>query len=263
MTDRHVDVKDEGRVRILTMDRPDRRNALTPQTVGEIEEALRDAAEGSTIGAVVLTGAGGHFSAGGDVDHILGAISGEDTALLTMMRAFHRVVVEIWESRLPVVAAVSGVAYGGGINLALACDLVVMSAEARLCEVFARRGIVPDVAGAYLLPRIVGVHRARELMLLAPEIDAARALEWGIANIVEPDPDAALATAVAKAAELASMPDYTVALTKKLVNHSLDSDLRSSLELEAVSQAAALRSKAATEGFEAFRQSRRRTEDRR
>lgn len=262
MTERHVSVKDEGRVRVLTIDRPDRRNALTPQTVAEIEAALRDAADGSAIGAVVLTGAGGHFSAGGDVDHILsqaGDAADDETALLTMMRAYHRVVVEIWESRLPVVAAVSGIAYGGGINLALACDLIVMSADARICEVFVKRGIVPDVGGAYLLPRIVGMHRARELMLLAPEIGAARALELGIANIVEPDPDTTLATAVEKATELAALPDYTVALTKKLVNRSLDTDLRGSLELEAVSQAAALRSKAAVEGFEAFRQSRRGT----
>ncbi|MBN9109153.1 MAG: enoyl-CoA hydratase/isomerase family protein [Pseudonocardia sp.] len=253
----HILVKDDGRVRIITIDRPDRRNALTPVTVAEMEAALREAADGSDIGAVVLTGSGGHFSAGGDVDHILDAAGGDDDAgLLTMMRAFHRVVVEIWESRLPVVAAVSGIAYGGGINLALVCDLVVMSADARICEVFVKRGIVPDVAGAYLLPRIVGMHRARELMLLAPEIGAERALELGIANVVEPDADAALATAVAKAHELAAMPDYTVALTKKLVNRSLDADLRGSLELEAVTQAAALRSKAAVEGFEAFRQSR-------
>ncbi|GEL22437.1 enoyl-CoA hydratase [Pseudonocardia sulfidoxydans NBRC 16205] len=252
----HILVKDEGRVRIITIDRPDRRNALTPVTVAEMETALREAADGSDIGAVVLTGSGGHFSAGGDVDHILDAAGGDDTGLLTMMRAFHRVVVEIWESRLPVVAAVSGIAYGGGINLALVCDLVVMSADARICEVFVKRGIVPDVAGAYLLPRIVGMHRARELMLLAPEIGAQRALELGIANVVEPDADTALATAVAKAHELAAMPDYTVALTKKLVNRSLDADLRGSLELEAVTQAAALRSEAAVEGFEAFRQSR-------
>jgi 2-(1,2-epoxy-1,2-dihydrophenyl)acetyl-CoA isomerase len=252
-----ITVTDQGRVRILAIDRERRRNAIAPSTVGELERALRAAAEDSGIGAVVITGNGGHFSAGGDADGVLDAIgSGEDTALLTLMRSYHRLVVEIWESPLPVVAAVSGSAYGGGFNLALACDLVVLSADARLCQVFVRRGVVPDVGGAYLLPRLVGTQRAKELMLLAPVIAAARALELGLANAVEPDPAAALERAVELAGQLAQLPSYTVALTKKLINHALDADLRGALELEAVSQAAALRSAAAAAGFEAIRRSR-------
>jgi len=101
------------------------------------------------------------------------------------------------------------------------------------------------------------MQRAKELMLLAPEIDALRALELGLANAVEPDPGAALASAIDKAEQLAALPSYTVALGKKLINHSADADLRGSLELEAVTQSAALRSAPAVEGFETFRQSRR------
>ncbi|MFR9806016.1 enoyl-CoA hydratase/isomerase family protein [Pseudonocardia sp. RS010] len=249
-----IGVSDEGRVRVLSIERRARRNAIAPSTVAALEAALRAAADDPRVGAVVLCGAGGHFSAGGDADAVLTAVgSGEDTALLALMRAYHRLVVEIWESPLPVVAAVSGSAYGGGLNLALACDLVVLSAEARLCQVFVRRGVVPDVGGAYLLPRLVGMQRAKELMLLAPVIDADRALELGLANAVEPDPEAALARARALAGEMAELPAYTVALTKKLLNHGLDADLRGALELEAVSQAATLRSAAATAGFEAIR----------
>lgn len=254
----HITVADKGRVRILTIDRPDRRNAIAPQTVAELEAALRAASDDAGVGAVVLTGIGGHFSAGGDVDAILDTAGTDDESdLLTMMRAFHRLIVELWESQLPVVAAVSGAAYGGGLNLALVCDLVVLSAEAKLCQVFMRRGIVPDVAGAYLLPRLVGMQRAKEHMLLAPVIGAEQAMELGLANAVEPDPDAAMAKAVDLATQIAELPPYTVALTKKLMNHGLDLDLRSLLELEAVSQAATLRSKAAVAGFEQFRQSRR------
>jgi 2-(1,2-epoxy-1,2-dihydrophenyl)acetyl-CoA isomerase len=245
---------DEGRVRVLSIQRPHRRNAIAPTTVAALEAGLREAAEDPAVGAVVLSGTGGHFSAGGDADAVLAAVgSGEDIDLLALMRAYHRLVVEIWESPLPVVAAVSGSAYGGGLNLALACDLVVLSADARLCQVFVRRGVVPDVGGAYLLPRLVGMQRAKELMLLAPVIDAARALELGLANAVEPDADAALARAVELAGQMAELPAYTLALTKKLMNHGLDADLRGALELEAVSQAAALRSTAATAGFEAIR----------
>lgn len=248
-------VEQRGPVRILAIDRADRRNALTPRTAQELELALRAAADDPGTDAVVLTGVGEHFSAGGDVGAILEQVAtGDDRDLLALLRAFHRLVVEIWESRLPVVAAVSGVAYGGAFNLALACDLVVLSADARLCQVFVRRGVVPDVGGAWLLPRLVGMQRAKELMLLAPEIDATRALELGLANAVEPDPEAALAAAVGMAERLAALPPYTVALGKKLINHSADADLRGSLELEAVTQSAALRSAPAVEGFETFRQ---------
>jgi 2-(1,2-epoxy-1,2-dihydrophenyl)acetyl-CoA isomerase len=251
MDQTEIAVSDQGRVRMLTIDRPTRRNAIAPATMAALETALREAADDPGVGAVVLAGAGGHFSAGGDADAVLAAVgSGRDTDLLALMRAYHRLVIEIWESPLPVVAAVSGAAYGGGLNLALACDLVVLSADARLCQIFVRRGVVPDVGGAYLLPRLVGMQRAKELMLLTPVIDAARALELGLANAVEPDPDAALTRALALAAEMAALPAYTVALTKKLMNHGLDADLRGALEMEAVCQAAALRSTAATAGFE-------------
>ncbi|MDN5917673.1 MAG: enoyl-CoA hydratase-related protein [Pseudonocardia sp.] len=253
-----IAVSNEGRVRVLTIERPHRRNAIAPSTVAALEGALRATADDPGVGAVVLSGAGGHFSAGGDAEGVLAAVgSGVDTDLLALMRAYHRLVVEIWESPLPVVAAVSGSAYGGGLNLALACDLVVLSADARLCQVFVKRGVVPDVGGAYLLPRLVGMQRAKELMLLAPVIDAQHAIELGLANAIEPDPDAALARAVELAGQVAELPAYTVALTKKLMNHGLDSDLRGALELEAVSQAAALRSSAATAGFEAIRAARR------
>lgn len=251
----NVTTEQRGAVRILAIDRERRRNALDSATAAGLERAVRDAGDDPDTHALVLTGVGEHFSAGGDVADILDTVaSGDDRDLLALLRTFHRLVVEIWESRLPVVAAVSGVAYGGGFNLALACDLVVLSADARLCQVFVRRGVVPDVGGAWLLPRLVGMQRAKELMLLAPEIDAKRALELGLANAVAPDAESALADAVDRAEQLAALPSYTVALAKKLINHSADADLRGSLELEAVTQSAALRSAPAVEGFEAFRQ---------
>jgi 2-(1,2-epoxy-1,2-dihydrophenyl)acetyl-CoA isomerase len=248
-----ITISDRGPVRVLSVDRPDRRNALRTETAEALELALRAAADDDGVRAVVLTGTGGHFSAGGDAGSILEHIAEDDPALLALMRAFHRLVVELWESRLPVVAAVSGVAYGGAVNLALACDLVVASEDARFCQVFVRRGVVPDVGGAWLLPRLIGMQRAKELMLLAPEIDARHAERLGLVNTVEPDADAALERAVALAEQLAALPPFTVALSKKLLNHSADDDLRGSLEREAVTQAAALRSRPAVEGFEAFR----------
>lgn len=245
--------RDEGPVRILAVDRPDRLNAMTPSTVVALEDRLRAAETDPGVGAVVLTGVGQHFSAGGDAHAILDVVADEDEAApLRLMRAFHRLIEAVWNTELPVLAAVSGVAYGGGFNLALACDLVACSADTRLCQVFLRRGLVPDVGGAYLLPRLVGMQRAKELMLLTPEIDGQRAHELGLVNAVVADADAALTRAVQWGTQLADGPRFAVSLTKKLVNGSTTGDLHSSLEMEAVTQTAALRGRAAREGFEQF-----------
>jgi 2-(1,2-epoxy-1,2-dihydrophenyl)acetyl-CoA isomerase len=244
-------VEDRDAVRILMINRPARRNALTPDTVDELRAQVQEA--DSSIGALVLTGAGGHFSAGGDAGAILDVIA-EDSgqALISFMRRFHGLVEAIWSSDRPVIAAVSGIAYGGGFNLALACDHVVCSADARFCQVFLRRGLIPDLGGTYLLPRLVGVLRAKELMLRTTELDAAQARELGLVNAVAADPSAALEAAVSVAAELAAGPRLAIALTKQMINSSMTGTLESSLEREALAQAAALQAGPARAQFEAF-----------
>jgi 2-(1,2-epoxy-1,2-dihydrophenyl)acetyl-CoA isomerase len=241
-----VTESDAGPVRVLAINRPDRLNAMTTDTAAELETALARAI-GDDVGAVVLTGVGENFSAGGDAGAIVSRIDAGDRALLDLMRSFHRLVEAVWLAEVPVIAAVSGVAYGGGFNLALACDLVVCAPGARFCQVFLRRGLVPDVGGAWLLPRLVGLQRAKELMLLTPEIDAAHAERLGIVNAVVEDP---LAHAVELGTRIAERSRLGVALTKKLVNASTTGDLRTSLELEAVTQTVAL--SGARAGFEQF-----------
>jgi 2-(1,2-epoxy-1,2-dihydrophenyl)acetyl-CoA isomerase len=247
-----ISIHDEGAVRVVAVDRPERLNALAVTTAAALERALREAGDDPAVGAVVLTGVGQHFSAGGDASAIVGTVGEGDDAILAMMKSFHRLVEEIWNSRLPVVAAVGGVVYGGGFNLALACDLVVCAADARWCQVFLRRGIVPDLGGAYLLPRLVGMQRAKELMLLTPEIDASKATELGIVNTVVSDADAARAQAIEWATRLAAGNRYATALSKKMINASTSGDLHGALELEAMTQTAALHGSAAVEGFARF-----------
>jgi 2-(1,2-epoxy-1,2-dihydrophenyl)acetyl-CoA isomerase len=248
-----VETAERGAVRTLTINRPHRRNAFTAG-VAELLRAEIDRAESDGVGAVVLTDAGGHFSAGGDAGAILDLADGvADDVPAKLMRAFHRLVDTIWTAPLPVVAAVSGVAYGGAFNLALACDLIICSADARFCQVFVRHGVVPDVGGAYLLPRLVGMQRAKELMLLAPEIDAAEAHRLGLVNAVLPDAGAALAHAIEVAARLAAGPRFAIAQTKKLLNASSDASLRSALELEAAIQSGLLQSEAVRQSFASFR----------
>lgn len=247
-----IEVSVHGRVRVLTINRRHRRNAMTIATAETLRAEL-DRAESDAVGAVVLTGAGGHFSAGGDADTVLGAVTDEaDDAPTRLMRAFHRLAETVWTVPLPVIAAVSGVAYGGAFNLMLACDLMFCSADARLCQVFLRRGVTPDVGGAYLLPRLVGLQRAKELMWLTTEIDAEHAQRLGLVNAVLPDPDAVLTHAVDVGHQLADGPRFAIAQTKKLVNASTAGTLQSALELEAAVQAGVLRAASAREGFRAF-----------
>lgn len=252
-----VVVSDENDVRTLTIARPERRNALSVGVALELTEAIEEA-ESDGIGALLLAGAGGHFSAGGDVESILEAVFGDsDDAPLRLMKTFHRLVEAIWDSPLPVVAAVSGVVYGGAFNLVLACDLIYSSKDARFCQVFMRRGVAPDLGGAYLLPRLIGMQRAKELMLLADEIDAIRAKELGVVNAVFEDPGAALSQARLVAERLAAAPRLTMAMTKGLINSSTGGTLATSLAAEAVTQAVLLRSAAAREGFGGFGNSKR------
>lgn len=248
-----IEISDHGLVRVLSINRPERRNALAVTTVEELHAAVEDARQSPDVGALVLTGTGGHFSAGGDAQAILEIIGDDaDDAPVRAMRSFHRLVQAIWDSELPVIAAVAGVAYGGAFNLALSCDLIYCSEDARFCQVFIQRGVVPDVGGAYLLPRAVGIHKAKELMLLAGEIDAHQARDLGLVNDILPDAGAVLTHAISIAGQIAERSSLAVSLTKRLVNSSTTGTLQSALELEAITQATILRSPSAQRGFQEF-----------
>jgi len=241
----------EGPVRILTFQRSARRNALSAPLMVRLEAALRAAQEADDIRAVVLWGVGGHFSSGGDATSILDAIDGPEGSIPHLMRRYQSVVKAIWSSPLPVIAAVDGVAFGGAFNLALACDLVLCTPTSRFCQVFSQRGLVPDMGGAFLLPRLVGMQRAKALMFFATEIGAQQALELGIVNELVADGEVR-ARAVELGCRLAALSSTAVSMTKQLLNASVG-DLGNALEMEAVAQHIALSTPAAKSGFERFR----------
>jgi 2-(1,2-epoxy-1,2-dihydrophenyl)acetyl-CoA isomerase len=166
-------------------------------------------------------------------------------------RGWQRLVSSILDCEKPVVAAVNGTAAGGGANLVLACDLVVMADTARLIEVFVKRGIIPDAGGCYLLPRIVGPQRAKELMFLGDELSAADCERWGIANRVVPAAELA-ATVDELAGRLASGPSKAIAMTKWLVNRSHESSRHTALEEEAYAQELVVATADMAEGIAAF-----------
>jgi 2-(1,2-epoxy-1,2-dihydrophenyl)acetyl-CoA isomerase len=223
------------------MDREARLNALGVELVDDVVAALNEVEADTEVRAAVLAGAGRAFSSGGDLADVGERVAGgEPEARIAVMGALQNLILGLRNSRLPIVAAVSGPAYGAGFSTALACDLIVAAADARFCQVFVRRNLVPDLGSAWLLPRTVGTHAAKELMLLGEEIDAARAKELGIVNRLVDTADDALAEAIGLAERLATPIPAVMTMAKDLINRGEATTLEDSLRIEALAQAIAL-----------------------
>lgn len=230
-----------GAVASVRLDRPERLNALGVQLVGDVERVLDEVEADREVRAIVLSGAGRAFSAGGDLADVGERVAdGQPWPRIDVMRRLQALIVRLRDSHLPVVAAVSGAAYGAGFSTVLACDLVVAAADARFCQVFVRRNLVPDLASAWLLPRAVGAQRAKELMLLGDEITAEQGRELGFVNRVMATREEAEAEAHALAERLAAVLPATMAMTKELINRSQALTIEDSLRLEQHAQAMAL-----------------------
>ncbi|MFJ8362449.1 enoyl-CoA hydratase/isomerase family protein [Streptomyces sp. NPDC093984] len=236
----------------LTLNRPDSLNAITPDLRELLIQKLQDASEDPAVRAVVLTGAGRGFCAGADLRG--GAGAGERIAgdvARTIRRGAQRLIAAVLDCEKPVIAAVNGTAAGLGAHLALACDLVLAAESARFIEVFVRRGLVPDGGGAYLLPRLVGPQRAKELMFFGDALPATDAERLGLVNRVVPG-HALEKTAREWAARLAAGPTRALALTKQLVNASLDTDRATAFAAEAAAQELNMTTADAQEGVASF-----------
>ncbi|MFJ6985135.1 MULTISPECIES: enoyl-CoA hydratase/isomerase family protein [unclassified Streptomyces] len=239
-------------VTTLTLNRPEALNALTPALRDRLIALLGDASADPDVRAVVLTGTGRGFCAGADLRGSGGG--GERVAgdvARTLRLGAQRLIAAVLDCEKPVIAAVNGTAAGLGAHLALACDLVLVTESARFVEVFVRRGLVPDGGGAYLLPRLVGPQRAKELMFFGDTLTAPEAARLGLVNRVVP-PGELSATAQAWADRLATGPTRALALTKQLVNASLDSDRATAFAAEAAAQEINLTTSDAHEGLTAF-----------
>ncbi|MGR6971098.1 enoyl-CoA hydratase/isomerase family protein [Streptomyces cynarae] len=242
----------DNHVAHLTLNRPDSLNAITPDLRELLIQELQDASADPAVRAVVLTGAGRGFCAGADLRG--GAGSGERIAgdvARTIRRGAQRLIAAVLDCEKPVIAAVNGTAAGLGAHLALACDLVLAAESARFIEVFVRRGLVPDGGGAYLLPRLVGPQRAKELMFFGDALPAGDAERLGLVNRVVPG-DALEKTAREWAARLAAGPTRALALTKHLVNTSLDTDRATAFATEATAQEINMTTADAREGVASF-----------
>ncbi len=237
-----------GGVRTITLNRPDVLNAIDAQLGEELFEALREAEGADDVRCIVLTGAGRGFCTGADVRDLT---PGKTVFGELLRTRFNRIVQRLRAMEKPVIAAVNGVAAGAGCNLALAADLRIASDRASFIEVFTRIGLVPDSGGTWLLPRLVGVGRALELMFFADPLDAAAAERIGLVNRVVPH-DELMARTMEWARRLAQGPTRAYGLAKRGVDHNLAVDLRTALEYEAYLQEIAGRTEDHKEGVAAF-----------
>ncbi len=250
-------ISDQGAVRCLTLNRPQSKNGLTIELVAALKQAVLDAGEQDGVRAVLLTGSGGSFCSGLDLKaavEMVQSMHSHDGSAPTLsneerMRSyFHGLIRALRSIDKPVLAFVDGPAAGFGCDLALACDLRVGTSRASFAELFVRRGLMPDGGSTYTLPRLVGVGKALELMMLGDTVTATEAGRLGLLNtVVDSEAEAA-----AYAGRLAAGPPLVLRAIKHAVYAALDSSLEEALEGEVRGQMKLLRTADFAEGMNAF-----------
>ena len=237
----------------LTLNRPDRLNALGDTLREDLQDAVTRASEDADVRVIVVTGAGKGFCAGGDVKAMNERREkGADRPLMEKVAPGRdRTVLALRDAPKPVIAAVNGAAAGAGMNLALACDIRLASTAAKFAQAFVRRGLHPDWGGTYFLPRVVGLAKAAELIWTGEVIDAQEALRLGIVSAVH-SPEELMAATYGLAGRIAAGPPIAIRLAKRSLYHNIECDLRQALEFETFAQNICFETEDAREGIRAF-----------
>jgi enoyl-CoA hydratase/carnithine racemase len=240
----------------VTLNRPAKKNAINGPMWRELIDVFDEVADTPSDRVLVITGAGDGFCSGADLAPSDNADqAGGVGSTYREMRVVGRAALRLHHLPQPSIAAVNGVAAGAGLNLALGCDLIVASDRARFSEIFSKRGLNVDFGGSWLLPRLVGLHKAKELVFFAEVIDAAEAERIGIVNRVVPADE--LSKIVGDmAVRLAALPSVQLAISKRLLNQSLSVSMAEALEFEDTAQAMNFASKDTAEAMVAFFQKR-------
>jgi len=241
-------------VATITLNRPERLNALTFQVYTELRDTFRALDREPGVRSVIITGAGRAFCTGGDVEDIIGKLFARDAAgLLEFTRLTGDLIISIRQCRRPVVAALNGTVAGAGAVIAAASDIRIAAESAKIAFLFSKVGLAgADMGAAWLLPRIVGLSHASELLMLGDFISAQRAAEIGLYNRVVPA-ERLMAEAIDVAARLARGPSVALGITKQALNEEASMDLASAIEWEARAQADCMRLPNFREAYEAFR----------
>ncbi len=248
-----IEVTRAEAIATVTINRPHRKNAVTGDMWAQLAETFRSLSADADIRCVVITGAGGEFCSGADLAAREG--SGRPVHQLAAMRSVNDAALALHRMPQPTIAKVRGVAVGAGCNMALGCDLVVASENARFSEIFAKRGLSVDFGGTWLLPRRVGLHRAKELALFGDIISAADASEMGLVNRVLPDSELD-AFVDGWARRLAAGPPIALALTKRMLNNAMNVTMEEALDDEGAAQTVNFGTKDTIEAMSAFTEKR-------
>jgi enoyl-CoA hydratase/carnithine racemase len=241
----------------VTLNRPHKKNAMTPTMWEELLEVFEAVESDRADRVLVITGAADAFCSGADLTDASGDEGAADGVggSVERMRLVTRCALTLHELRTPTLAAVNGVAAGAGLNLALGCDIVIASERARFSEIFSKRGLSVDFGGSWLLPRLVGLHRAKELVFLADIIDATEAERIGLVNrVVAHDRFAEVVEDYAQ--RLAALPPIQIANSKRMLNQSFAVSMAEALEVEGLAQALSFQTKDTVEAIMAFIQKR-------
>lgn len=219
----------------ITLNRPEARNALNQAMRPALSGAIAQMRDDAGVHAVILTGAGGAFCSGGDISAMLDA-SRTGLPFREGMRALHQWFPELVNLEKPVIAAVDGPAFGAGLSLALAADFILATRRARFCAVFGRIGLVPDLGLLHLLPRIVGLQKAKELVFTARTVEVEEARQLGMVHEVVEDGAALQQAAQALAQRFGQASTAAIGMAKTIMNQSFESDARTVAEMESYAQ---------------------------
>jgi enoyl-CoA hydratase/carnithine racemase len=255
MSEEVLIVERDGAVAIVTMNRPQTRNALNKQLHTELGAMLQKLGDDTSVRVIVLTGAGGAFCAGADLKSSFAESPSGFSGIEVVIDQYHAIIRAIVGAPKPVIAMVDGPAVGFGCDLALACDLRVISTGAFFQEKFVKIGLIPDGGGTFLLPRLIGLGRAMEYILTGEPINAETAHQLGIANRVVPA-DELRSEAMALAASLAKGPPLAFGEIKKTMRASLGGTIDTALDMERAGQIRCLHSSDCLEGVSAWIQKR-------
>ena len=253
MGEKAVLLEKSGGIATITLNRPDAMNSMNQALVDDWIEALALVQKDPEVRAVVITGSGKAFCAGGDLFYL--ASLKEPIAARKFIAQAGTIITGIMSMEKPVIAMINGVAAGAGFNIALACDILFCVKSARFAQSFIKVGLVPDCGGLYLLSRVVGMHKAKELMFTADLIDADTALNLGIVNKVV-DADELKAVTYAFAERMVNAAPIALGMIKKMINRSGNLDLESTLEFETDIQTLCMQTADHQEGVKAFKEKR-------